>query len=410
MTPNRPSPVRTRDAPTTTAGDCVQAPARSANATAATTRSPATTCEECKAKKRSGLQTKLQIDAPDDACEQRGRPYRGTGRRQSPVSAVTDVSPRIQRVTGQWSPSPESAPPSVERTLAATGQPLEPALRNDMEQRFGHDFSGVRVHSGALAEQSARDVQAHAYTAGTSVVFGAGRYSPDTHAGRRLLAHELTHVVQQGGSTSRVSRSGRYLQRDKAPQPAPPGGTCQSATLADQFKPTNTWGGKPWDPTLGRKEFGTTSKLAANFGFGACKEGGFWKFHLNKLEVMVASKVQPKDFRINIDSANGAEVTKEKTPTILADLRPDSTVTFRPGCGTRQVRRQGDHLLGAVDVLELQVRGGVTRSSIARTGKRCIGPSSSRPRARSAVTRSRWPMPPTHRPPSPRHGRPSTRF
>ena len=253
----------------------------------------------------------------------------------APVSAVRDVPLHVERVTEPSSPALRSAPPSVERTLAASSRTLEPAVRDEMEQRFGHDFSGVRVHSGALAEQSARDVQAHAYTAGTSVVFGAGRYAPETRAGRRLLAHELTHVVQQSGSTlSRVSPSGRHLQRDKAPQPAPPSGTCQSATLADQFKPTNTWGGKTWDPTLGRREFGTTSKLAANFGFGACKEGGFWKFHLNKLEVMVASKVQPKDFRINIDSANGAEVTKSKMPTIVADLRPDSTVTFRPGCGT----------------------------------------------------------------------------
>jgi Domain of unknown function (DUF4157) len=157
-------------------------------------------CEECKAKKRSGLQAKLQIDTPGDVYEQEADRIAEQVVATSPVSAVADVSFRIQRVTGQWSPSAESAPPSVERTLATAGQPLEPALRNDMEQRFGHDFSGVRVHSGALAEQSARDVQAHAYTAGTSVVFGAGRYAPQTRAGRRLLAHELTHVVQQSGA------------------------------------------------------------------------------------------------------------------------------------------------------------------------------------------------------------------
>ena len=91
-------------------------------------------------------------------------------------------------------------PPAVDRVLASTGRPLEPALQQDMEQRFGHDFSRVRVHSGAAAEQSAQDVNANAYTAGNNIVFGAGRFEQGTHAGRRLIAHELTHVVQQSGS------------------------------------------------------------------------------------------------------------------------------------------------------------------------------------------------------------------
>jgi hypothetical protein len=68
-----------------------------------------------------------------------------------------------------------------------------------MEPRFSSDFSGVRVHSGRLADQSARDLNAHAYTVGNDIVFGAGRWSPGTDDGRRLIAHELTHVVQQRG-------------------------------------------------------------------------------------------------------------------------------------------------------------------------------------------------------------------
>lgn len=68
-----------------------------------------------------------------------------------------------------------------------------------MEQRFDHDFSLVRVHSGTAAEQSARDVNAQAYTVGHNVVFAAGRFAPGTSEGQRLLAHELTHVAQQSG-------------------------------------------------------------------------------------------------------------------------------------------------------------------------------------------------------------------
>ena len=79
-------------------------------------------------------------------------------------------------------------------------RPLDPVLQQDMEQRFGHDFSRVRVHSGGSAEQSAREVNAYAYTVGHDIVFGAGQFAPETHAGRRLIAHELTHVVQQSGA------------------------------------------------------------------------------------------------------------------------------------------------------------------------------------------------------------------
>jgi hypothetical protein len=89
------------------------------------------------------------------------------------------------------------APPGVGHVLASPGVPLEPATRQKMEQRFGHDFSRVRVHSDDASAQSARLIDARAYTSGHHIVFGAGRFSPDTLAGQSLLAHELTHVVQQ---------------------------------------------------------------------------------------------------------------------------------------------------------------------------------------------------------------------
>jgi hypothetical protein len=81
-----------------------------------------------------------------------------------------------------------------------------------MEQRFGHNFSRVRVHSGAVAEQSARDVNANAYTVGHNIVFGASRFKPGTHEGRRLIAHELTHVLQQSSPGRRAS----HIQREAA--------------------------------------------------------------------------------------------------------------------------------------------------------------------------------------------------
>jgi hypothetical protein len=86
----------------------------------------------------------------------------------------------------------------VREVLASPGKALEPATRVFMESRFARDFSQVRVHTDARAAESARAVDAAAYTLGQHVVFGAGQYAPATREGRRLLAHELTHVVQQG--------------------------------------------------------------------------------------------------------------------------------------------------------------------------------------------------------------------
>jgi len=93
-------------------------------------------------------------------------------------------------------------PPIVHNVLTLPGQPLEASTRAFMEQRFGHDFSRVRVHADDRAADSARAVHAQAYSVGSQIVFAKGQYAPGATAGRRLLAHELAHVVQQGPVTS----------------------------------------------------------------------------------------------------------------------------------------------------------------------------------------------------------------
>lgn len=85
--------------------------------------------------------------------------------------------------------------------LSSGGEPLSESARNYFEPRFGQDFSDVRVHHGGQATESAQAINARAYTAGRDVVFGSGEYAPDTSEGKRLLAHELTHVVQQDSSS-----------------------------------------------------------------------------------------------------------------------------------------------------------------------------------------------------------------
>ncbi|WP_198679190.1 eCIS core domain-containing protein [Thermomonospora amylolytica] len=90
-----------------------------------------------------------------------------------------------------------SASESLGHVLSGPGHPIEPRTRRFFESRFGRDFSSVRVHTDERAAESARSVGALAYTMGAHIVFGAGRYVPESHSGRRLLAHELAHVVQQ---------------------------------------------------------------------------------------------------------------------------------------------------------------------------------------------------------------------
>src|SRR5262245_34778007 len=98
---------------------------------------------------------------------------------------------------------PSTFSPAVQAGLRSPSRPLEPPVRAAMEARFAHDFSRVRLHDGPEAAESARAAGAFAYTVGTDVVFARGQLAPHTDWGRRLLAHELTHVVQQ--SESRAS-------------------------------------------------------------------------------------------------------------------------------------------------------------------------------------------------------------
>jgi hypothetical protein len=100
-------------------------------------------------------------------------------------------------------------PPAVHEALRSPGQPLAPAARAFFEPRFGHDFGRVRVHADARAAAAAQAVRAKAFTVGQDTVFGHGQYVPETDSGRQLLAHELTHVVQQSAGGS----GGRRLQR-----------------------------------------------------------------------------------------------------------------------------------------------------------------------------------------------------
>ena len=173
---------------------------------------------------RPAIQTKLEIGAPNDRGEQEAErvadrvmrmPDPSIGTRSAslavqrlcaeceeeaqrqPVEDEEEV--RMKRASGA---TPEIAPGLQTRisALCSGGQPLSPALRGFFEPRFGHDFGQVHLHQGRQASEAARALGARAYTLGQDVVFGQGEYRPESDQGRRLIAHELTHVVQQTGA------------------------------------------------------------------------------------------------------------------------------------------------------------------------------------------------------------------
>jgi hypothetical protein len=106
----------------------------------------------------------------------------------------------LQRAVGNAGASTlmeEERPPVHDVVNSGGGAPLDPGTRADMESRFGQDFGDVRVHTDGAAHESAKSVNAHAYTVGSNIVFQRDRYDPSSDIGRHMLAHELTHVVQQ---------------------------------------------------------------------------------------------------------------------------------------------------------------------------------------------------------------------
>jgi Domain of unknown function (DUF4157) len=155
------------------------------------------------------VQAKLEISSPDDIYEQEAD-------RMSDL-ALRMAEPRSQyggaddpENSGWQMGQPRHASHGGEG-LPSSGHPLEAAARSFLEPRLGFDFSRVRIHDDASAAESAGRVHALAYTVGRDIVFARDRYQPGSGEGRRLLAHELTHVVQQGAAFPLSSAAGRHL-------------------------------------------------------------------------------------------------------------------------------------------------------------------------------------------------------
>jgi Domain of unknown function (DUF4157) len=156
-----------------------------------------------------------------------------------------------------------SAPSVVNEVLSSPGLPLDASARATMEPRFGRDFQHVRIHTDSKASESAKAVSALAYTVGQNIVFAAGQYSPASHEGRRLLAHELAHTVQQAGASpgpiSGISQPGDLGEREadraaetvmRMPDPAPNQRCASEQRDRSVGTPGGPWTRDPYDSSV----------------------------------------------------------------------------------------------------------------------------------------------------------------
>jgi hypothetical protein len=184
------------------------------------------------------LQTKLAVSKPGDPQEQEAD--RVAEQATAPTTvAKPAVTPSPTPVSDQSSMHSEensqsAAPPDLESRLESEqdgGVALPGRTRTQMETKLGADFGDVRIHTGSEANRMNRDLSAQAFTQGSDIYFGEGKFKPETREGQRLIAHELTHVVQQTGTVQP-----QLIQRDPDkpdPQPAKDPGSDVPAILAD---------------------------------------------------------------------------------------------------------------------------------------------------------------------------------
>ncbi len=163
------------------------------------------------------LQTKLTVNTPGDIYEQEADRVAEQVMR-GPKAQGRLLGNRQLQAKSLPAGGPEGieAPPIVGEVLGSPGQPLDARTRAFMEPRFGHDFSRVRIHANSQAAEAARSVHAKGFTVGSQIAFGRGEWSPHSSSGQRLLAHELAHVIQQGGQTIRVMRQSGNDNSDEA--------------------------------------------------------------------------------------------------------------------------------------------------------------------------------------------------
>jgi Domain of unknown function (DUF4157) len=173
--------------------------------------------KQAESKNENVIQTKpmVQRQTEEDEDEEvlQAKPLNGIMQRQAEVD---DEEEELQ--TKAQSGRTLTAGPTTHakiQTLKGGGQPLPRDTRSFFESRMGHDFSHIRIHASNRAAGTAESLQAKAYTLGNNIVFNSGQYAPDSYAGKQLLAHELTHVIQQTNGLKRIQRKPRNRKKPR---------------------------------------------------------------------------------------------------------------------------------------------------------------------------------------------------
>jgi hypothetical protein len=242
------------------------------------------------------VQASLKVGAVDDPLEHEADRFADQIAWSSSNSTAVDAAGPTRSATAATSAS-APAPQALDQVLGSHGEGLESGLRGEMEQHFHYDFSRVRVHRDAAAEASAQQLNANAYTVGDDIAFAPGTFSPATPQGRRLIAHELTHVVQQSQCNRQSSGPG-LVQRDSPPaKGADKDKAKDTATTKDKDQAKASDPAKDKPKKIDPKVEAAKAKLKDKFKLGDIKEedGGSWtEGQLNKLYADF-SKMKPAE-------------------------------------------------------------------------------------------------------------------
>lgn len=231
------------------------------------------TCAACDAKEEEGeLQRKQGFESEEEtvqacACEEKEEPVQMKADAVQTCAACDAKEENVQRKESNGSGTAD-----VESKLDQSkggGSSMSPQLRQGMESAFGADFSGVKIHTGSTAADMSKGLNAQAFTHGNDIYFNSNKFSPDTSQGQKLLAHELTHTIQQGSSSAVVNRS-PLVQRDcETPEESPPEAAAEEASTTIDRAPcavTNPPGEEPPEGTEEPSEEERPASVEANEG------------------------------------------------------------------------------------------------------------------------------------------------
>ncbi len=220
-------------------------------------------CSSCKSKGSNGKgnqssESNLSISQPNDFLEQEADRVADQVVSDSSILAPSDLSsdelfsPLMRKHNGE---NNSSSPIGVSSAIQSPGRKMDSQTQSFMEHRFGHNFNQIRVHDDANAAASAKGINAKAYTVGNDIVFGNSQYRPNTQEGKHLLAHELTHSVQQESTGPKLSRQEDTETDDAASPP-----TVETAEDVGR-------GGGRFDATIDRNNCLLTALMKVKFNY-----------------------------------------------------------------------------------------------------------------------------------------------